>query len=338
MNAKIGKVGSTDVAKLAGVSRSAVSRTFTPGAYVSQATREKVLKAAESLGYQPNILARSLTTNRSNIIGVITSNMENPFYAALLQELIDRLHSKGLAPLVLPADETDNDNTLTQLLSYQVDGIIVTNAHLASRRISGFAKANKPVIALNRYTEMEGVTAVTCDNVASSAQVADLLVNMGKKNIAFIAGLPDTSSSRDRERGFTERLVARKTPLFAKATGYYTHSGGLDAARQLFSGPLKPDAIFAANDLMAFAAIEVIEREQGLKIPHDVCVVGFDNSDPANWPSYKLTSVDQNAPRMVDVTVDEIIARLSGEKQKTRHYNVLGKIVLRNSTHNVKSD
>lgn len=338
MNAKIGKIGSADVARLAGVSRSAVSRTFTPGAYVSDETRAKVLQAAETLGYQPNVLARSLTTNRTNIIGVIASDLENPFYASLLQELINRLQTRGLAPLVLPAGDVDNDGIVTRLLAYQVDGIIVTNARLSSRRIENFAKANKPIIMLNRYTDMDGVTAVTCDNIASSAQVADLLVNMGRKNIAFIAGLPDTSSSRDRERGFTERLAQRGVPLFKSVIGFYSHSGGSAATRKLFLEGSRPDAIFAANDLMAFAAIEVIQKEFGLKIPEDVCVIGFDNSQSASWLSYQLTSVDQNAPRMVDVAVDEIVERLSGEKPKMRHYNVIGKIVLRNSTHNTKSD
>lgn len=332
MSTTTGKIGSADVARLAGVSRSAVSRTFTEGAYVSPETREKVLQAADTLGYRPNVLARSLTTNRTHIIGIITADLDNPFYAELLKELISRLQDRGLAPFVLAADHAGNDDLVARLLSYQVDGVILTNTHLSSEMALKCARSGKPVIMLNRYVDIADITAITCDNVAAGGQVAELFLELGRERIAFIAGDPDTSSSRDREQGFRAALAAKGASLHSCATGFYTHEGGQAATRELFSGRTVPDAIFAANDLMALAAIDVIRSELHLRVPEDVCIVGFDNSRAARWPAYELTSVDQNKPRMVDVAVEEITARLAGERSRSRHYNVSGRLIQRDST------
>lgn len=331
---RVAKVGSADVAKLADVSRSAVSRTFTEGAYVSAETRAKVLRAAEMLGYRPNILARSLTTNRTHILGIITTDLGNPFYASLLQECIARIQDKGLAAFVLRADDTDNDEIVSRLLSYRVDGVIVANTRLSSRMAVDFAKSGRPVVTIDRYLDLDEITSVACDNDHAGAQVADHLFGIGRKRIAFIAGDPDTSSSRDRERGFKRRLAELGTFVHSSAVGFYTHNGGMDATRKLFAGNVVPDAIFAANDLMAFAALDVIKLELGLRVPEDVAVVGFDNAIATQWPAYQLTSIDQNIPRMVDLTVEEILSRLAGERGRTRHFRIAGSLVQRGSTAN----
>ncbi|NLS01731.1 LacI family transcriptional regulator [Rhizobium sp. P38BS-XIX] len=332
MDNRIAKVGSVDVAKLAGVSRSAVSRTFTEGAYVSAETRQKVLRAAEMLGYRPNILARSLTTNRTHILGIITTDLINPFYALLLQECIERIQDKGLAAFVLRAAETDNDELISRLLSYQVDGVILANTKLASRTALDLANSGKPVVTINRYVDLDEITSVTCDNEEAGAQVADHLIAIGRKRIAFIAGDPDTSSSRDRERGFKQRLAEHGLKVQRESIGFYTHDGGAAAARMLLSPGTKPDAIFAANDLMGFAALDVAKLEFGLRVPDDIAIIGFDNAMAADWPAYRLSSVDQNIPRMVDVAIEEILSRLSGERSRTRHFRIATNLVAREST------
>ncbi|MEZ5834856.1 MAG: LacI family DNA-binding transcriptional regulator [Geminicoccaceae bacterium] len=198
---------SIDVARLAGVSRSAVSRSYTPGAYVSDETRRKVLEAAEALGYHPNALARSLITRRTGIIGIVSTDLDNPFYAALLQALSMRFQAEGLAPLLLFGDETSTDRQITQLLSYQVDALVMTNATLSSAMAARFARIDKPVVAINRYMAQEEITSITSDNHEAAGQVADHFVSLGCRRIAFLAGKPDASSSRDREAGFMRRLA-----------------------------------------------------------------------------------------------------------------------------------
>lgn len=332
MDNRVVKVGSVDVAKLAGVSRSAVSRTFTEGAYVSAETRAKVLRAAEMLGYRPNILARSLTTNRTHILGIITTDLINPFYALLLQECIERIQDKGLAAFVLRASEVDNDELISRLLSYQVDGVILANTKLASRTALDLARSGKPVVTINRYVDLDEITSVTCDNEEAGSQIADYLIGIGRRKIAFISGDPDTSSSRDREHGFKKRLSEHGMKLHGEACGNYTHEGGIVAARALLSVASRPDAIFSANDLMGFAALDVAKLEHGLHIPDDIAIIGFDNAMAAEWPAYRLSSVDQNIPRMVDVAIEEILSRLAGERSRTRHFRIAANLVVREST------
>lgn len=326
------RVRSLDVARLAGVSRSAVSRTFTPGAYVSPETRAKVLAAAEALGYQPNALARSLITRRTGIIGIVSTDLDNPFYAELLQALSQRLQDENLASLLLFGDETSTDRQITQLLSYQVDALVMTNATLSSVMAARCAQIDKPVVAINRYIAQQEITSITCDNVGSAATVADHLVAMGCTRIAFVAGKPDASSSRDREAGFLRRLAQLGRSVVAHETGGYTHTGGVDAARRLLSRPDRPDGVFCANDMMAFGVMDAARDEFGLRIPEDLKVCGFDNSSLASWSSYNLTSVDQDIAAMVETSVMHIVASLSGAAREARHLEVAGRLMVRHSS------
>jgi DNA-binding LacI/PurR family transcriptional regulator len=332
MNKPKVRVRSVDVARLAGVSRSAVSRTFTPGTYISSSTKKKVLEAAEALGYQPNALARSLITRRTGIIGIVSTDLDNPFYAVLLQDLSRRLQSEGLAPLLLFGDETSTDRQITQLLSYQVDALVLTNATLSSAMAARCARVEKPIVAINRYLTQEEITSITCDNRGSAAAVANHLISLGCRRIAFIAGKPDASSSRDREAGFLRRLGELGHSVVAVDSGDYHHLGGVEAARRVLSGPARPDAVFCANDMMAFGVMDAARDEFGLRIPEDLKVCGFDNSTLAGWSSYNLTSVDQNVAGMIDAGVEHIIACISGERPSTRHLEIPGRLVVREST------
>ncbi len=327
-----GRITANDVARLAGVSRSAVSRAFTPGAYVSKATRAKVQRAAELLGYRPDMLARSLTTSRTYLVGVITTHLDNPFYATLLQRLIEEIQKAGMAAVTFIADETSNDERISQLLSYRVDALVLTNTSLSSKMSVRCAQGDTPVIAINRYLEIDTIASITCDNEAGGASVAELFTRIGRKRIAFMTGEPDTSSSRDRERGFRARLSELGGTLHGRAIGNYSHEGGLRAARELLSQRNRPDAIFCANDLMAVAVLDVAMKEFGLDTPRDLAVAGFDNSDAASWATYRLTSVDQNVERMVTLAVEEIAAAISGDSQPGRHILVPGTLVEREST------
>jgi DNA-binding LacI/PurR family transcriptional regulator len=326
------RVRSIDVAQLAGVSRSAVSRTFTPGAYVSSETRSKVLRAAEALGYEPNALARGLITQRTGIVGIVSTDLDNPFYATLLQALGEGLQARGLAPLLLFGDQHSTDRQIAQLLSYQVDALVMTNATLSSKMAARCARSDRPVVAINRYLPHQDITSITCDNRGSAAAVADHLVALGCRRLAFVAGIPDASSSRDREQGFLRRLGQAARAVVAHETGHYTHDGGAEAARRMLALPEPPDGIFCANDLMAFGVMDAARDEFGLRLPHDLKICGFDNSSLASWSSYDLTSVDQDIPAMVEAAITRILAALAGEATGAPHLEVAGRLVVRSST------
>src|SRR5882672_7852275 len=230
-----------DVARKSGVSRATVSRAFTEGSSISAAKLRRVLEAADALGYRPNAIARTLTSRKSGIIGVVIADLTNPFYARVLETTCLKLQDKKLATLVLSASDARNlDMLLPLLLSYQVDGVIVAAATLSSTLADRCAERGLPVVQLNRYSELEHVNVVCCDNIRGGKVVAEHLIGLGRRRIAFLAGLENTSSSRDREIGFRSGLAQAGMNLHARAVGNYTYRDALDATLRLLSRKPRP--------------------------------------------------------------------------------------------------
>ena len=323
---------SADVARLAGVSRSAVSRTYTPGAYVSPETRQKVLAAAEMLAYRPNAIARSLSKKSSQLIGIVASNLENPFYAQMLATLSKMLQQRGYAILLLIAESNNIDALIPRLLSYQVDGVILPAATLGSKIAIELQHSGKPVVLVNRYLRHDVVSSVSGDNIGGGASVGDLLARTGHRRVAYLAGQDDTSSSRDRGRGLWEGLARHGIAVYAEEAGQYVREPGTIAARKLLSLSPRPDAIFCANDTMALAALEVARVEFHLRVPEDLAVVGYDNSEPTHWPFYDLTSVDQNMPEMALVAIELLMKKLASAHPQVEHLVIPARLVERSTT------
>lgn len=313
-----GSVSSVEVAQLAGVSQATVSRVFSAATNVSPETRARVLAAARKLGYRPNAIARSLNQQSTRIIGIVLIRFMNPFYARLLQEFTSRLQGLGYWTLLLNVQNgAELEEVLPMALQYQVDGIIITSALLSSQLADECARLGTPVVLFNRYSLDTKVHAVCCDNVAGGRMVADALLDAGHSRIAYIAGEPGSSTNRDREMGFTERLNERGMSLYARAGGDYTYESGYQAAQELLRLQPPPDAIFCASDLMAMAAMDAARYEMNLRVPEDLSIIGFDDIPMAAWPNYQLTTVHQPIDRMVDVTLDvllDAIGRVTEER------------------------
>ncbi len=296
-----------DVAKKAGVSRATVSRAFTKGSSISKTKLRKVLEAAETLGYHPNAIARTLSQGKSGIVGVVIADLTNPFYAKVLETVCLRLQEQSRASLVLSATDAGSlDAFLPLLMSYQVDGVIVAAATLTSVLADRCADNGLPVVQVNRYSEFEHVHVVVSDNIRGGQLAAEHLLGLGRKKLAFLAGRQDTSSSRDRELGFCGTLAQAGLRLAGRDVGDYSYHGALAAADRLLSQTEPPDGLFCANDLMAFAAIDVAHRRK-LRVPQDVAIVGYDNTLTASSEAYNLTSVDQNIDQMVGQAVDIVL-------------------------------
>lgn len=301
-------VSSIEVARFAGVSQAAVSRVFTPGASVSEEMRQKVMAAARQLGYRPNVIARSLSQQSSRIIGLVMIRFWNPFYAHLLQELTNRLQTLGYWVLLLNvANDTPLEKAIPTALQYQVDGLIVTSATLSSGLAEECARAGTPVVLFNRYALESSVNAVCCDNVGGGRMVADALLSAGHTRLAYIAGETGSSTNRDREQGFTQRLAERGSTLHARESGDYSYESGYQAVLRLLGREPRPDGVFCANDLMAMAALDAARRELGLRVPEDISIVGFDDMAMAAWPQYDLTTIHQPVDRMVDATIEVLL-------------------------------
>ena len=330
--ARTSSASQLDVARLANVSQAAVSRAFTPRASISSETRAAVLAAARSLGYRPNAIARSLVTHQSNIIAIIMANMWNPFYSSALAQFTDRLQALGYWVLLFRVqDDSTVDDALLTALEYQVDGVIITSATLSSSLADECARHGVPVVLFNRYTLSGSVNAVWCDSVAGGRQVAEAIVDTGFARIGFMAGDPKTSTARDREVGFTDRLRELNRSLFWRGEGDFTAESGLQAAREMLSQSVRPDVVFCANDLMAMATIDVARDEFGLRVPADLAVVGFDDIPSAAWPHYGLTTVRQPLERLVSATTQLIQSAIQGSGAERVLQTVPGELVVRTS-------
>lgn len=329
------KEGSTsqDVARLAGVSQSAVSRVFTPGASVSSKMAEKVQAAALELGYRPNILARSLITGRSKIIGLVVAYFENQFYPEAVEKLSKSLQAEGYHVLIFMATLTaDNvDQLLEELLDYQVDGIVMASVSMSSELTTRCHNEGVPVVLFNRSQDDERLSAVTSDNLAGGQRVAEFLVAGGHKRISYVAGWEGASTQRDREYGFLKGLEEAGVSLFSREVGNFHFDLTQEAARRMFSKPDLPDAVFVANDHMALAVMETIRSEFDLRVPEDVSIVGYDDVGLASWPSFLLTTVRQPSNRMVDATVTTLIGHINAGEISPRRVAIDGPLIVRKS-------
>jgi DNA-binding LacI/PurR family transcriptional regulator len=324
-------VTSSDVARLARVSQSAVSRSFSPGASVSDEMRRRVFAAAQELGYRPNAIARAMISGRSRLIALLVAYLDNHFYPLVLEQMSRALQARGYQVLMFMTDLGSQDSVVQKMLQYQVEGIVMASATLSSTLARECAATGTPVVLFNRYDPSTPTSSVTSDNLEGGRQLAHLLADGGHSRIAFIAGHEDSSTSRDREAGFCKGLAERGLPLFARHVGGYTSAGAAAAARTLFDGRTPPDAIFVANDHMAFAVMDVLRRDLGLRIPRDVSVVAYDDVPEAAWAAYDLTTVAQPCEAMVEATVAILLEQVEQRAVQRRAAVLPARLVLRGS-------
>jgi DNA-binding LacI/PurR family transcriptional regulator len=299
---------SFDVAALAGVSQSAVSRAFTPGSSIAEETRQKVYEAARKLNYVPNSIASSLTTKRTNIVALIIGNMANPFYAHVLHAFSQKLQEQGRQVLIFTVEPgAESDEAILHVLKYQVDGVILTAAQLSTRMTSMCHDRGIPIVLFNRYIPGSDASGVRCDNAAGGRLIAEAFLAAGARSFAMITGDPKGSTSQDRVRGFVERLQEEgvRRGDIVEAEGQSSYEGAFNAALNIFRDKdrPRPDALFGINDIMAMGAIDALRYRLGLRIPEDLMVAGFDDSPEGRRAPYQLTTVRQPINQMIEATL-----------------------------------
>jgi len=323
----------SDVARLANVSQSAVSRAFTPGASISAKTKARVMEAVKELGYHPNLLARSLLKGKTKIVGVALGNMDNEFYSLSLAALSRQFSKYGMRLLVFTATPNEQvDRQISELLHYRVDAVILMSTSLSSKLAETCVNAGISVVFYNRTANnVPDVCSVTGNNIEGAKQLAQFLLDRHYKKLAFIAGFPDSSTSNERQHAFIDHVIEQGIEQPIVKIGYYSREGAEHATRQLLSLPNPPDAIFCANDLMAIATIDIAKYEFGLTIGEDIGIVGFDDMPTSAWPSYQLTSYSQPIEKMAQKAVE---FALSGESilDEEKHAVLHGELIIRNST------
>ncbi|MEM6385565.1 MAG: LacI family DNA-binding transcriptional regulator [Pseudomonadota bacterium] len=327
------KVTSLEVARRAGVSQSAVSRVFTPGASASAKTVEKVKRAAEELGYRPNVLARAMVSGKSRIIGLVVAYLENQFYPVALELLSNALQKRGYHLLIFTApNSTDGvDQVIEDLMDYQVDGIIAASVSLSSPLAKRARAAGVPVVLFNRGQEGGRFSSVTSTNVAGGRAIAEHLIRTGHRRIAHITGWQGSQTGQARARGFEMALKAANMTPFAMVDGMYRRGVAAECTRQLLAGT-RPDAIFVGNDHMAFAVLDEI-RAKGLEPGRDISVIGFDDVPQAAWGAYDLTTYRQPVNRMVEATVALMLKQIETGLSPAQKIEIEGRLILRGSVH-----
>lgn len=301
-------VTSYDVAKHAGVSQSAVSRCFKPGASVSKKMRARVMKAAEELGYEPNAIARSLISGRSNLVAILISNLTNLNYPEVLAELTQRFSKRGVRVLLFALkSEADLDEGLQNIWPYRVDGVIAA-AELAPSQVQEFSKRNVPLVFYNRHLAGLPVSSVSCDQEDGAALLVNGLHRAGHRNFAILAGPDDSIVSTERKTASLERLEELGVGEPNILIGDFSYESGYNLTYELLIGSApRPDAIVCANDVMAIGAIDSMRANFNLAAPSDISVVGFDGIGPSSWKSYDLTTIRQPVRRMTEAAVDMLI-------------------------------
>lgn len=326
------KVNSIDVAKLAGVSQSTVSRVFSPNAKVTEEKRQRVLDAALKLGYKPNVLARSLKIRSTNLVGIVVADASSLFYANLISQLANRLRAIGKQPILFNVGLAETaDEVLPTLLQYQVDALIIAATTLSDEMATECARNGTPVILFNRALSLEHVNSICIDNEDGGRKVAELLLAHQHQRFAYIAGITSTQTNKLRQKGYFDRIQEANIsePLYEQ--GDYSYQSGFDAAMRLLSQPSPPDAIFCANDPMAFGALDAA-KALGLRIPDDLSVVGFDNVPQAAWQAYELTTVAQPMVKLLDATMSMLDKRLNAPSTPLPPITLFpGKLVTRKS-------
>ena len=326
------RITSAEVARRAGVSQSAVSRVFTPGASASQTTIDRVKKAATELGYRPNSLARAMVSGKSRIIGLVVAYLENQFYPEALERLSNSLQEEGYHVLMFMAAQTagDIDAVVEEILDYQVDGIIAASVALSSELSERCRAAGVPMDLFNRSQDVPTMSAVTSDNFAGGRKVAEFLIAGGHKKIGFCAGWEGASTQRDREAGFLASLKDAGIELHCREVGNFKMEEARAATLRIFASD-PPDAIFVANDHMAIAVMDTLRSELGLDVPKDVSVVGYDDVPAAAWPAFNLTTVRQPVNRMVAETVDILLQQIANTSTQPRKIKIDGPLIVRGS-------
>lgn len=318
----------------AGVSQSAVSRFFTPGASVSKKTAKRVREAAEKLGYRPNVVARSLITGRSHVIGLVVAYLENQFYPSAIEELSRKLKDRGynLQIFISSLDATDVDEIIETILASQLDGIIVASVTLSSNIVSRCRNLAVPVVLFNRSQDDLSVSSVTSHNEMGGYRIALHLAEYGYRRIGYIAGLGETSTQRDREEGFRRGLAETGLGLFSREQGDFDYEKAAMAARRMFGQAERPDSVFVANDHMALSVLDVLRHELHLDVPNDVAVVGYDDIAPSSWPSYELTTIRQPSDRMAEKTVEILLDQIENGEIHNDKVLIDGPLIVRRST------
>ena len=324
-----------DIARLSGVSRSTVSRVINANSNVKEETRQKVLQVIQNKNFQPNLAARGLAAGRTNIIGLVIPAgvafiFTDPYFPLLIQGVSEACNAHDHSVMLWLAEPEYVRRTISQILhNGLVDGVILSSVLMDDPIVKSLHESKMPFILIGRHPTLT-VNYIDVDNIRASREATRHLIRQGRKRIATITGPHNQIASYDRYQGYLKALNDRNLPLLSELVleGDWTEAGGYAAMNRLI--PYKPDAVFAANDVMAAGAISAIHEAQ-LRIPEDVAVVGFDDTPNASRTQPPLTTMRQPIQSMGALAVETLIDIIDHPGSDSRSILVATELVIRES-------
>ncbi|MEZ8009821.1 MULTISPECIES: LacI family DNA-binding transcriptional regulator [Vibrio] len=326
-------VTSKDVAKLAGVSQSTVSRVFVPGSSVSEKTKQKVFDAAKSLNYRPNAFARSLTTNESKLIGLVFPDADYPIHMKTLQLISTELQKQGYSAVLIPWQVDGNDNhSIPNIFQFRVDGVIAASATFNKSLYEECEEFDIPIVQFARVVEGTKSSHVVSDNYAAGQFAAQHFHKLGIKSATYLTGNVPTFTNGERQVGFCtefEDLTGKQARVIEAD---YDYLDSLEIIRAMFKEASHPEAIFCATDNLAMAVMDVARLEFGLRIPEDLQVIGFDDIPQTQWLNYQLTTFKQDFRRLARESVKIVVSQIQEQDTSLVKLMVPVQFVERNTT------
>lgn len=321
-----------DVARKARVSKSLVSMVIRGENGVSPRSREAVLRAIEELSYRPNVIARSLVERRTRILGVMISDLRNPFFGDVVSGIQTRAQELGYRVLFNTGDRVPKleEVAIENLLELRVDGLILAAPRIEDESLERACRA-VPVVVLNRDTSGTASDSVTNDNIAGAALVVEHCASLGHTRIAHIDGGIGAGAAVRREGYLRAMRGLGLGDHILTVEGAYTEDGGYRGARELLRQSSLPTAIFAANDICAIGALKALE-EAGLRVPCDISLVGYDNTSLAALRQISLTSVHQFGADIGRSGVERLFERIERGRSSPQHDVVAPTLVVRSTT------
>ncbi len=332
MTGPAGRPTMDDVATRAGVSRSLVSLVMRGASNVSELRRAAVLRAAEELGYRPNAMARSLASRHPDTIGVMLSDLHNPYFAEIADSIEANARAAGLRIIINTGGRRVDveRQAMEHLLEFRTAGLILVGPVIPAPAIEAAARST-PIVLVTRRTRSAGVDSVMIDEAAAGRLVVDHLTGLGHERIAHIDGGSGAAAGQ-RRRGYEEAMArAGLAGAVQIVPGEYTEEAGEMGAAALLANGSRPTAVYGANDLVAAGVLAKLERD-GVQVPHDISVVGYDNTALAELGRLSLTTVDQPRAEMGRLAVQCLLERVGAERRRAVRHELEPTLVIRRTT------
>jgi LacI family transcriptional regulator len=324
---------SREIAQLAGVSQATVSRVLHGSTSVTADTRDRVLAVLAETGYQPNMAARAMRTQRTGTIGVILASLANPFYPEILRAIGQSLAARGRRMIVWDSEGPGDQGAIEAVEQRLVDGLVFTTATIDSTALRAAIDRRTPVVLVNRTVREFACDQIESNNYSAAMAVASYFAGHGHRRAGLVTADTQASTARDRAAGFLAGAAAAGLKVDRRhvRSGSFSHAGGATAVEMIMTSPRPPSALFCVNDLSALGAIDGA-KSLGLRVPDDLWVVGYDDIDLASWTSYGLTTVHQPLTEMTEAAVELLLGRIDDPARPFTHKQFESKLMIRTST------